>query len=819
MPNIMHLEDSPSESTAHILLVDDQPAQVSVLRAMLEPLGHKLTEAASGEEALLRLTETDYAVILLDEHGLDGFETAKLIRGREKARHTPIIFLITYETDRLVIEEAYALGGVDFIVKPLVPVLLKAKVATFIELRQVDRGEFERRLSEESFRNAAIVETALDCIVTIDHQGKIVEFNPAAEATFGFSRAEAVGQQMAELIIPPSLRDRHYRGLAHYLATGEGPVLGKRVEMPALRADGTEFPVELAITRIPSNGAPAFTAYIRDISERKRAERRRNVRLAVTQLLAHESTMHEAATSILQVVCEGLRWDVGAFWVVDRNARVLCCHATWHTPGVQVAWFENLSRQRTFAPGVRLPGRVWECGKPVWIPDIKGDATFARGAVALQEGLHGAFGFPILLGKEVLGVVEFFSHEVREPDDDLLEMVGTIGGQIGLFMEQKRAEEQLRRQNEELSAATRQKDAFLAMLAHELRNPLAPIRNGLQIMRSPAADQKMIEQIRSMMERQIGHLTRIVDDLVDVSRITRSKIVLRKERLDLSRLVRVVTEDERSAFESAGLDLEVEVPELPIWIIGDATRLTQVLENLFQNAVKFTDRGGKVSVRVWLDAERQRAVIAVRDTGIGIELDALPRLFETFVQPHRSVARSRGGLGLGLALVKRLVELHGGDVRGSSLGAGRGAEFTVQLPVETKPAALPEMPAAPGDTGKHLRILVVEDDRDCAESLRMLLELCGYEVTVAYSGTEGVRAAEERKPDVVLCDLALPGLDGYGVASRLRRNPATAKARMIAVTGYGSENDRRRTEEAGFERHMVKPVDPHELQQVLATLK
>jgi PAS domain S-box-containing protein len=669
MPDMMHLEASPSESTAHILLVDDQPAEVLALRAILEPLGHKLTEAASGEEAL-RLTEPDYAVILLDVHGLVGFETVKLIRGREKARHTPIIFLITQETDRLVIEEAYALGGVDFLVKPLVPVLLKAKVAALIDLfekteqvkrqaeeLQVERGEFERRLTEESIRNAAIVETALECIVTIDHQGKIIQFNPAAEATFGFSRAEAVGQQMAELIIPPSLRDRHYRGVAHYLATGEGPVLGKRIEMPALRADGTEFPVELAITRIPTNGAPAFTAYIRDITERKRTERRRNVRLAVTQVLAHENTIHEAATSILQVVCESLRWDVGAFWVVDRNAQTLRCQETWHTPGVQVAWFENRSRQLTFLPGVGLPGRVWECGKPVWIPDIKGNANFSRGPVALQEGLHAAFGFPILLGKEVLGVVEFVSHEVREPDDALLKMVDTIGGQIGLFMEEKRAEEQLRRQNEELAAATRRKDAFLAMLAHELRNPLAPIRNGLQIMRSPAADQQMIEQVQSMMERQIGHLTRIVHDLLDVSR------------------------------------------------------------------------------------------------------------------------------------------------------------------VETEPAARSEMPTAPCNTGKRLRILVVEDDRDCAESLRTLLELCGYEVTVAYSGTEGVRAAEERKPDVVLCDIGLPGLDGYGVASRLRRNPATAKARIIAVTGYGSESDRRRTQEAGFDRHMVKPVDPHELEQVLAALK
>jgi CheY-like chemotaxis protein len=322
-----------------------------------------------------------------------------------------------------------------------------------------------------------------------------------------------------------------------------------------------------------------------------------------------------------------------------------------------------------------------------------------------------------------------------------------------------------------------------------------------------------------MMERQVRHLARIVDDLLDVSRIMRGKIQLRPERLDLAREVRTAAEDHRGILQQAGLRLDVDVPELPVWMTGDPIRLAQILSNLLNNAAKFTESGGRVSVRLAVDIAGKTAAITVRDTGVGIEPELLPHLFETFAQADRSLDRSKGGLGLGLALVMGLAELHGGEVHADSAGPGCGAQFTVRLPVESEPAALSAMPAAPTPDGRHLRILVVEDNRDSADSLRMLLELYGYEVTVAYSGPEGLRAAERWRPDVILCDIGLPGLDGYGVASRLRQNPSTAAARLIAVTGYGGEFDRRRTKEAGFDGHMVKPVEPETLQQVLATLK
>jgi signal transduction histidine kinase len=384
---------------------------------------------------------------------------------------------------------------------------------------------------------------------------------------------------------------------------------------------------------------------------------------------------------------------------------------------------------------------------------------------------------------------------------------------------QRQAQQELERRVEERTAqlveAGRRKDEFLAMLAHELRNPLAPLRTALHLLGQRAGGDPAFRQILEIMERQVRHLARVVDDLLDVSRITQGRVQLRPERLDLARLTRTAAEDHRDIFRQARLALDVDVPEVPVWVMGDSLRLTQVFSNLLQNAAKFTEPGGRVSVRLAVGGPAGKAEVLVRDTGVGIGPEVLPRLFEAFAQADRSLDRSKGGLGLGLALVKGLAELHGGEVIAASAGPGRGSEFTVRLPVEPEPAALSELPTGPRPDGKRLRILVVEDNRDSADSLRLLLELYGYEVVVAYSGPDGVKAAEEWRPDVVLCDIGLPGLDGYGVAGQLRRNPATAAARVIAVTGYGSEDDRRKTREAGFDQHMVKPVDPEALRQVL----
>lgn len=377
----------------------------------------------------------------------------------------------------------------------------------------------------------------------------------------------------------------------------------------------------------------------------------------------------------------------------------------------------------------------------------------------------------------------------------------------------RRAEEALHRKAEALREASERKDEFLAVLGHELRNPLAPLRNALQVLGLRGGDAATVEWARAMMDRQVQHLTHLVNDLLDIARISRGKITLQRERLDLVRLVGEVVSDQQGSITEAGLTLSLELPSLPIWVEGDPVRLAQVIGNLVQNATKFTDRGGQVTVQVTREDDRH-ALVLVRDSGIGIEPELLPRVFELYEQGHLSP--DRGGLGLGLALAKGLIELHGGAIQAVSEGPGRGSEFTVRLPQSTG-ATAPLKAAPPAHLGGvPLTVVVIEDDRDSGESMRLLLEILGHQVTLASSGIAGVEAVRRLIPALVLCDLGLPGMDGYAVAQALRSDPATASIRLVAVSGYAQEEDRQRCREAGFDLHLGKPVDFAELERVLA---
>jgi PAS domain S-box-containing protein len=383
--------------------------------------------------------------------------------------------------------------------------------------------------------------------------------------------------------------------------------------------------------------------------------------------------------------------------------------------------------------------------------------------------------------------------------------------------ERKLAEQALRESAERLREADRRKDEFLAMLAHELRNPLAPIRNSVEVLRRIGPAEPRLLRVGEMIDRQVAHMAHLVDDLLDVSRVSRGKVLLRTERLDLTPLVAAVLDDLRNLLETSGLELEQELPPEPVWLSGDPTRLAQVVGNLLQNANKFTNPGGRVAVR--LRADRGQAVLTVEDTGIGMAPDILARLFEPFSQADGSLDRSRGGLGLGLALVKGLVELHGGEVRAASPGPGQGSTFTVCLPLlESEPATAGSDPAA-SKAARPLRILIIEDNRDAADSLRMLLELTGYPVEVAYTGRDGLEIARRFRPEVALCDIGLPGgMDGYDLARALRQTTETADSHLIAISGYGQEEDQRQAREAGFDRHLTKPVEPAALMRLLEAL-
>jgi PAS domain S-box-containing protein len=364
-----------------------------------------------------------------------------------------------------------------------------------------------------------------------------------------------------------------------------------------------------------------------------------------------------------------------------------------------------------------------------------------------------------------------------------------------------------------LREADQRKNEFLGMLSHELRNPLAPIRNSLHILARAAPDSETARRAHAVIERQTAHMTRLVDDLLDATRISRGKIQLRRAVLDLGDLVRHSAEDLRALFVEAGIDLALELAAEPLWVDGDATRLTQSLGNLLHNSLKFTNRGGKV--RVSLVREGQDALLRVRDTGAGMDPETMQSLFEPFAQAERTLDRSRGGLGLGLALVKALVALHGGQVSAHSDGLNQGATFAVRLPLASAPPAAARRPAGPPARPARRRVLVIEDNVDAALSLREVLEIGGHEAVVAYHGHEGLAKARELRPDVILCDIGLPGLDGYQVARALRTDEELANVFLVALTGYARAEDLERAMAAGFDRHIAKPPSLEELEELL----
>jgi PAS domain S-box-containing protein len=364
-----------------------------------------------------------------------------------------------------------------------------------------------------------------------------------------------------------------------------------------------------------------------------------------------------------------------------------------------------------------------------------------------------------------------------------------------------------------LREANRRKDEFLAMLGHELRNPLGIISNAVQGLLRIGPPDPRLQELREMIERQIIHTSRILDELLDVSRISNGKIQLDKQRWDLCDVVRQTAEDHRDTLQDNGLTLQVNVPDKTVPVIGDQTRIAQALGNLLHNACKFTERGGKVTVTLTM-ADGENALVSVRDNGIGIEPDVFAWIFEPFSQADRTLDRTRGGLGLGLALVKGIVELHGGEVLASSDGAGRGAEFTMRLPVDTaQPAAVtPNLDET--TLRRSWRILIVEDNHAGARSMRLVLELMGHTVEVAHDGFLAIEAARSFKPEVILCDIGLPGIDGYGVGQALRRDPGITRAYLIGISGYAQ--DERRAADAGFDAHVTKPVSFTQLETILA---
>ncbi len=466
----------------------------------------------------------------------------------------------------------------------------------------------------------------------------------------------------------------------------------------------------------------------------------------------------------------------------------------------ETKWSASLEKLYGFAPGT-FDGTYEDWKKTVYPEDLAAVEAAVRVSAATMSPLITEFRIirPDGTMRWIATQGRVFAGETGTPDR-------IVGVNIDITS-RKKAEEALKE-------ADRRKDDFLAMLGHELRNPLGVINTSVELLRWEAPADSTLAEVREMMERQVAHMSRLLDDLLEISRINRGKIHLKREPCNLAQTVRRTAEDFRQRLEGTGLELVVDVPDRPLWIMGDHTRLVQTVENLLQNARKFTEIGGQVTVQL-IQSSDSAAVLKVQDTGMGMEPDVLAHAFEPFSQSDRGLDRRGGGLGLGLALVKGLVELHGGTVTAYSKGKGCGSEFVITLPLAQAPAHEDRISETSPQDGRSRRILIIEDNAMGARSMNMLLTKLGHKVEVAHSGLQGIQAALRLRPDVVLCDIGLPGMDGYAVARALRQEVDLHDIYLIAITGYGQQEDQRRSIKAGFDAHLTKPVDLKTLQQLL----
>lgn len=463
--------------------------------------------------------------------------------------------------------------------------------------------------------------------------------------------------------------------------------------------------------------------------------------------------------------------------------------------------------------GQAICGTVAVCRQPIVASRIQ-ELDDPKAQLVKSFGLRCYACHPLLAGDRLLGTLSFASRTKDEFAPDEIDFLRTVSHYVGAAYERLWLIRQLRETD-------RRKDEFLATLAHELRNPLAPVRNAVQILRlkGPAAPE--LEWCREVIDRQMAQMTHLIDDLLDVSRITRNKLELRKGRVHLEGVVQGAIETSRPLIETMSHQLVVSLPTQPVLLDADVTRLAQAFSNLLHNAAKYTERGGQI----WLRAERQGSdvVVTVQDTGVGIPGDQLPRIFEIFAQVDRSLERSQGGLGIGLTLVKQIVEMHGGSVQARSDGAGKGSEFIVRLPVLIEMAPADSRATAAGYGPEladgRLRILVVDDNRDAADSLSIMLKVMGNELRTAYDGEQAVATAAQFRPDVILLDIGLPKLNGYETARAIRQEPWGKQMILIALTGWGQDQDRQLSQDAGFDQHLVKPADPAALTKLLARLQ
>ncbi len=674
---------------------------------------------------------------------------------------------------------------------------------------------------------AAIVESSDDAIVSKTLDGRILSWNAGAMRLFGYRAEEAIGQPIT-IIIPPELQAEERRILEH-LQRGERL---DHFETTRLTKDGRRIPISLSVSPVrDARGViVAASKVARDISERKRLEQmqRDGERVLaaeadalaklneLTQRLWRSRTLQEGLEEMAAAAIELLECAKCSVQLLSGHGRAAVLRIVAQR-GFEPQFVERF--REVSAATSSACGRALASGQRVIIEDVESDASLE----SLRSGARAA-GFRAVVSTPLIGAdgraLAMLSGHFRaphRPSERALRRLDLYALQASDFIQRCRMEQALRQNEEALLEADRRKDEFLALLAHELRNPLAPIRYALASGRKTGHTSAQRHQAEEIIERQVAVMGRLLEDLLDVSRITRGTLELKKSRTELATVLSAALEIARPSLDAKHHTLTLELPEHTVPLQVDSVRLAQVFSNLLLNAAKYTEAGGQIQLRA--TEEGNTVVVTVRDNGIGISAEMMPRLFVLF-SADTSVARSEGGLGVGLALAQALLSLHGGRIEARSAGRGQGSEFTVRLPIgviSSASAALDTDAGTPAADG-GAKVLVVDDSRDAADSCATLLQLSGHDVRVAYDGRHALELAGDFHPDAVLLDIGLPDISGYELARTIRAAPWAGSVILIALTGWGQEQDKRRALQAGFDRHLTKPIAPDALESLLQSL-
>jgi two-component system, cell cycle sensor histidine kinase and response regulator CckA len=708
---------------------------------------------------------------------------------------------------------------------PLLVLALWSTARLRAEYRQAQQESAWARAAEAALlqsqeRNRAIVDTALDGVITIDAAGIVTEWNAQATAIFGWTREEAMGKLLSETIIPERDREAHAQGIREYLQSGVGPVLKRRIEISARHRDGHEFPVELAVSPARIGETYIFSAFVRDITDRRRDERRLAAQYAVTRVLSEAVTLEEAVPQIIQAVGESLEWDLGVFWRVDKPSGTLRCLTHWHAAGIRTDELIAANQLHGLKIGKGLPGQIWERGQPVWIRDLMDDPAVVHTEAVIRAGMHGAFGFPIRISGEVDGVIEFFSRQGREPDEELLSMIADVALRIGQFGERTRAEEALRQTEAQLRQAQKMEAVgrLAGGVAHDFNNLLTVIRgySELVLSRLQAGDpsRREMDEVKKAADRAAG----LTSQLLAFSRrqFVATKVV------DLNLLIMNMDGMLRRLLGEDIVDLCVDLDPREASIKADPGQIEQVIMNLAVNARDAMPTGGRLTIEtrnVVVEKGTRRETmmlesgsyvrLAIRDTGEGMSEETQSHLFEPFF-----TTKEKGkGTGLGLSTVYGIVKQSGGTI-GIKSKLGQGTVCKIFFPKVDEAAQT--LPVANGNVGRAVgreTILVVEDDPSVRGLVQEALRVSGYEVLVARHGIEALLTGAKHMGPIhlLLTDVAMPQMSGPEVAEKLAGVRPDIK--VLYMSGYP---DHPVFEQGGVKRDTAflhKPFTPTVLTQ------